>query len=99
MDGLSRFGNSLESIQFVVDVLAILFRQCVFPGRILHFADVDDVVGPVDEQVDLRALSVRFICEMPPGTYACPDAADLERPLDLAYVHETDALEREALPG
>ena len=55
MDRLGRLGNSPESVQFVFDVLAIRLRQYVFPGRILHFADVDDIVGAVDEQVNLCA--------------------------------------------
>ena len=61
VDRLGRLGNSLESVQLVFDVLAIIFRQYVFPSRILHLTDVDDVVGPVDEQIDLRTPAIRFI--------------------------------------
>jgi hypothetical protein len=60
----------------------------------LHFAQVDDPIRQIDQEIDLCSFLVPFTCAMLPRTLFGEDAADSERLLDLRDVRQAGVFER-----
>lgn len=104
---LARGADLAEDAQALLKVIIILFGYLVRANRIFHFADVDDVVGPVDEQIDLRAMVqifVPLICygfrrPIAPGA-GCIDSAVYTQSANYLWdVEQADDFEGIAAPG
>lgn len=53
MDGFACLGLLDEDALFLTKLLLVVGRQGIGRERILHFTEVDDLIVPVDQQVDL----------------------------------------------
>ena len=65
---------------------------------VLHFAQVDGIVIPIEHKVDLRILTRAPVALPSPGVFARKHARNTELELDLADMVETEPLESKAAP-
>ena len=99
MEGAPGGGHGAEGFEFGAEVVRGDLVDGVGAGGPLHFADVDDAVGAVEQEVDLGPVRVDGVGEVAPGGNMDEDAGNLEGLLDLGDMGEAYALEGEARPG
>ncbi len=95
MDRLPASERAAEGGDFVEELLPVVRGDGERLARVLHFAQVDDAVGPVEHQVDLRAgfaVGSRRDAARVDGRR---DAGNAEGSLDLRDVEEADLFERQ----
>ena len=94
----SRVRDRLENRPFAVQLVKQFLVWSEQASGVFDFAEVDDVVGSVNEEVDLRTIGAEFIGFMAPGTGVCQNAADLKGVLDLGERLKTHTLKGKPLP-
>ena len=92
------FGRRPEKFHAAVQLSAFLGAHGVFFVGELHFADVYDAVGSVDEHVDLRILDVCRVRFAAPGIDICKNPGYAERPFYLRNVPEAYSFKGESAP-
>ena len=91
-------GDGLENFELGAEIGFGRLVDGIGAGRPLHFADVDDAVGPVEEKVNLGATRVDIIGNVTPGGHANKNASNLEGAFDLWDVGEANTFKCEAGP-
>lgn len=98
VEGASGGGDGAEGFELGAEVVRNGLVDGIGAGGPLHFADVDDAVGAVEEEIDLCPVRMDGVGDVPPGGDAYEDAGNLESLLDLGNMGEAYALEGEARP-
>ena len=98
MDGLPGLADSPEGFGLDGEFPSRCFVYDKRPLREFHFTDVDDIIRPVEEKIDLDALRMDLIPDMPPRIRFGVDTRDAERLADLFEVLKAESLERESAP-
>lgn len=99
VEGTSGGGDGAEGFELGTEVVRNGLVDGIGTGGPLHFANVDDAVGAVEEEINLGPVRVDGVGDVPPGGDADEDAGNLEGLLDLWNVGEADAFESETRPG
>ena len=87
-------GGAAEDFQFRLEVFVVVLVDGVGLAGELHFADVDDSVAPVDDEVDLRAFRTVVIWRVSPEIRFRIDAGNPQRVLDPFDVLHAESFER-----
>ena len=92
-------GDCLEYLPFSVQFLQEFFVRGELAVGIFDFAQIDDIIGTVDKEVDLCTVGIDFIRFMAPGAGACENTANLQGVLDLGDMLQADSLKGKPFPS
>ena len=67
---LARLCHDTERLNLIVQKIASLLVDDIESARILHLANIHNIVSPVNQKVYLSPNRISLVCLMPPRTYA-----------------------------
>ena len=99
MDRRACLRHLLKRAQLGLELGQVRLLDRKGPGRELHLADVDHMVGPFDQHVNLGPHRIGIVRNMMPAIDLRQHPRNTKRGLDLRDMPEADTLERQPTPG
>ena len=99
---LARLCHDTERLNLIVQKIASLLVDDIESARILHLANIHNIVSPVNQKVYLSPNRISLVCLMPPRTYAAMLSlrrGDSPRPPIDYYINATISISFDPYAG